>query len=149
MIRIGCRGDGLKAWRRLSKEYDASNPQDNLCVLKKIFEPTSCTVLRMGLESWEKAVSLYKEIVPGLCPPALQDYLDLHASRLNRYAATKSEVDAYLDTKTSASSPIRHSTNLNGKGCKAKGNGKKGTHQSQQPTKSVGIAKSSHVTQSY
>eukprot|EP00971_Amphidinium_carterae_P330621 6463747-Amphidinium_carterae.1 len=108
----------------------------------------------MGLESWEKAVSLYEErtgemladsvkrlTLQVLCPPALQDHLDFHASRLSTYAATKSEVDAYLDAKTSASSgatPMDLDALYKGK---SKGKGKKNNqqtpHQSQPPAKSM------------
>ena len=118
IVRNGLKGQGLDAWRKLTKEYDPVTPQANLRLLKRILQPSQQSLpnLRSYMESWEHDLRRYEartgEQLPdsvrrltlqAICPSALQQHLEFHAIRLPTFSDIKVEIESYLDIKVSPS----------------------------------------------
>lgn len=141
ILRNSVAQSGLDGWRRLSREYEPQTAQSNYHLLAKVLRPVrvkELSGLRGAIETWERLYTQYQERtsdtlsdairrlgLQSLCPEALSEHLDLHASRLGNYDAMRAEIDTYLDIKTSApmSSDDPMDVDALGKG-KAKGKGK-------------------------
>ena len=118
LVKNSCKGEtmGLDAWRRLCKEFDPRSATANRRLLKKLTQPEQSNLenLRRSLEQWEADLKEYQDrthkdldddqkclALQDMSPEALQNHLELHASRLSTYATMKREIDAYLDTRDS------------------------------------------------
>ena len=91
VVRNSERGQGLDAWRRLNREYEPSNPQANLRLLKKALQPAqqSIDTLRASIETWEREYKMYCDrsgeafsdaiqrlTLQSMAPPSPQEHLD-------------------------------------------------------------------------
>ena len=146
IVRNSAKGHGLDAWRRLCKEYEPTNDQANLRLLKKVLQPKqqNLDTLRTAIETWEREYRLYCErttedlsdsvrrlTLQSMCPQALQEHLEFHSARLNSYPVLRAEIDAYLEVKTAVGAPIPMDLDaLKGKG-KGKDKGKSKSKPSQ------------------
>jgi len=117
ILRNSVAQSGFDGWRRLSREYEPQTAQSNYHLLAKVLRPTRAkdlSSLRGAIETWERLYTQYQErtsdslsdatrrlCLQSLCPEVLSDHLDLHASRLGTYDMMRSEIDTYLDIKTS------------------------------------------------
>ena len=63
LVRNARGKPGLDAWRRLCGRYEATNPQANLLLLRKVLQPARATTgtFVVELEKWERALLQYQE----------------------------------------------------------------------------------------
>lgn len=116
LVRNSVKGNGLDAWRRLSKKFDPASPGANMVLLKRILHPRRANVdnVMAAMEKWEHDLSTYRErtgevltnsmmmmCLFQLVPEAMGDHLEIHSARLNTFEACKAEVLRWTEARQS------------------------------------------------
>ena len=111
--------NGWEAWRLLSREYDPTGSGRRRTVLSSILRPRSCDDkdLRSAIPRRETKVRVYNRkqgmtggaildddimtsVLVDLTKGKLREHLELNLARLTSYTLVKTEIDTYLEKKT-------------------------------------------------
>ena len=109
-------GQGLEAWRRLSKRYDPFTGGRKRSLLDKIIKPEQVKLnqLLTSLEAWEKQVTVYEQrnkktldedikisALTSMCPKVLSQHIDLNADDFTDYSTVRTLIVSYVENQTS------------------------------------------------
>ena len=108
------RGNGLEAWRRLTRRFDPQTVGRKRALLGKILAPgvSKMSDLSASIEQWEERVRQYQDrsreslsedvragILIEMAPEQLRTHLYLNQSRLESYDKVRAEIFSFLEAK--------------------------------------------------
>ena len=117
-------GMGLEVWRKLNKRYDlkakgmssagmksimkyASDRTKDLKSLNHKVEKLEDMMRRYEITTKNKIVDDMKiSLITSMCPPNLEDHIELNGTNLNSYAKVRHEVMNYIEAKTAGSTAM-------------------------------------------
>lgn len=111
------RGNGLEAWRKLTRRYDPATGVRRRNLLRSVLRCGRCKLegLNGALEEWEARISRYGRsstpardldedievaALESFVPRELVQHLLLNAGRLGTYEHVRTEVVFYIEAKT-------------------------------------------------
>ena len=118
---VAAQGSGVEAWRLLSKRYDPRTSESKRALMKKVVNtPAVKTMadLEKALQSWETSCRRYERATDtelnddikvncliALCPPRLEDHLNLTIKDEEDYDGVRKEIIRQIEKSRAASEP--------------------------------------------
>ena len=119
IIRNTDKGNGIEAWRRLTRRYDPSTGAKKSSLLRRILSPGKCKLedLSEKIEGWMELVNRYESrrdssgsrqtladdiklsILESMCPSEIERHLQLNRSKFVDFTDMHSELSTYLETR--------------------------------------------------
>ena len=119
IIRNTDKGNGIEAWRRLTRRYDPSTGAKKSSLLRHILTPGKCKLEELSekIEGWMELVNRYESrrdssgnrqtladdikmsILESMCPSEIERHLQLNRSKFVDFNDMHSELSTYLETR--------------------------------------------------
>ena len=119
IIRNTDKGNGIEAWRRLTRRYDPSTGAKKSSLLRHILTPGKCKLEELSekIEGWMELVNRYESrrdgsghrqvladhikmsILESMCPSEIERHLQLNRSKFVDFNDMHAELSTYLETR--------------------------------------------------
>ena len=119
IIRNTDKGNGVEAWRRLTRRYDPSTGAKKSSLLRHILTPGKCKLEELSekIEGWMELVNRYESrrdgsghrqvladdikmsILESMCPSEIERHLQLNRSKFVDFNDMHAELSTYLETR--------------------------------------------------